>query len=119
MGGQRGPGLLDAAFGQFPLAAGGAQKGTKAIPVPFQPPFAEKLPGQPGPPEPVELVVGIPEAAPQRRDAVHDAVMLLVQGPGPDGQLVDSPEQFLRGLGKYSAVAVKAVPGHGADPTAI
>jgi hypothetical protein len=123
MGDQRGPGLLNAAFGQFPLAAGGGQTGTEAIPVPFQPPLPEKLPGQPGMPELIQLALGIPETAPQRRYAVHYAVVPLVQGAGLDGQLVNSPEQLPGRLGLRlaadRAVAVKAVPGHGADPTAI
>ena len=51
MGDQRGPGLLNATFGQFPLAPGGAETGTEAIPVPFQPSLPGELPGQPGTPE--------------------------------------------------------------------
>jgi hypothetical protein len=81
---QRGPGLLNTTFGQFPLAAGVAETGPEAIPMPDQPSLPGELPGQPGIPELVQLVLGIPEAAPQRRDAVHYAVVLLVQGAGPD-----------------------------------
>jgi len=51
MGDQRGPGLLNTTFGQFPLAAGVAETGTEAIPVPDQPPLPGELPGQPGVPE--------------------------------------------------------------------
>ena len=80
---QCGPGLLNTTFGQFPLAASVAETGTQAIPMPDQPSFPGELPGQPGMPELVQLVLGIPEAAPQRRDAVHYAVVLLVQGAGP------------------------------------
>ena len=80
---QRGPGLLDTTFGQLPFAAGVAETGTEAIPVPGQPSLPGELPGQPGMPELVQLVFGIPEAAPQRRDAVHYAVVLLVKGAGP------------------------------------
>jgi hypothetical protein len=85
MGDQRGPGCLNAAFGQFPLAAGVAEKGTEVIPVPFQPMLPGEPPGQPGMPELVQLLLGLPEAAPQRRDAVHYAVVLLVEGAGLDG----------------------------------
>jgi hypothetical protein len=35
MGDQCGPGLLNAAFGDFPLAAGGVETGTEAVPVLF------------------------------------------------------------------------------------
>jgi hypothetical protein len=85
MGDQRGPGLLDAAFGHFPLAAGVAETGAEVIPVPDQPPFPDQLPGRPGMPKLAELIFGIPEAAAQCRDSVHYAVVLLVEGMGLDG----------------------------------
>jgi hypothetical protein len=71
MGDQRRAGLLNPAFGQFPLPAGAAETGTEAIPVPLQPSLPGELPGQPRMPEMAELVLGIPKAAPQRRDAVY------------------------------------------------
>jgi hypothetical protein len=80
---QCGTGSLNTTFGQFPLAASVAETGTEAIPMPDQPSSPGELPGQPGMPELVQFVLGIPEAAPQRRDAVHYAVVLLVQGAGP------------------------------------
>jgi hypothetical protein len=70
-------------------------------------------------PEPTQLVLGIPDATPQRRDPVHYPVVLLIQGAGLNRQLVDSPEQLPRRLGLRlaadGAVAVEAVPGHGVD----
>jgi hypothetical protein len=85
MGDQCGPGLLNATFGHFPLAAVGVETGTEAIPVLSQPSLLTKPPGQPGMPELVQLVLGIPETAPQRRHGVHYAVVLLVEGAGLDG----------------------------------
>jgi hypothetical protein len=85
MGDQRGPGLLNTTLSQFPLAAGVAETGPEGIPVPDQPSFPGELPGQPGLPELVELVLSRPEVASQRRDAVHDAVALLIEGAGLDG----------------------------------
>ena len=85
MGDQCGPGLLNVPLGNFPLGPGGVQTGTKAIAVVFQPSLPCKTPGQPGMPELVELVLGIPEAAPQRRYGIHYAVMLLADGAGLDG----------------------------------
>jgi hypothetical protein len=51
MGGQRGPGLLDASLGEVPFAAGDTETAAEAIPVPFQPALPGELPGQPEIPE--------------------------------------------------------------------